>query len=255
MARKFIKRAEKKGVKTPFFIIFQGRSGSSYLQGLLDTHLDISCKGEIFDLDKEKLLNKELERDPKYKGVSTRKVLENIFSQPVMASGFKFKYLEQVELYPEVWQYLFERRDKIKVILLSRINLIKTAISLQNRVRLTNEGRDPNIRKDSGFYIGKLNLDIKLAIRYIKRRKERDCELNKLVEDFKYVLKINYEDLLYKRDETLKKVLEFLEVSVYLDLKEYTRKITPDDIKEAVENYDDLVEALKGTEFEKYLHD
>ncbi len=183
--------------KNIFFILFQGRSGSSYLKYVLDSHDRILCKGEIFDVDKKikmqqlanlinpaiKLTNNNkkfpirLRRNSKYNSLSTLNVLEDLYnkevSESVIASGFKFKYPNQLMIYPEVLNYLYEKKDKIKVILLIRNNPLKAVISVKNMRKLHFSGEDVILKKDSKINLGKLHLDTKDIFLEIKQRQNK----------------------------------------------------------------------------------
>ena len=247
----------KPKVKTPFFIFFQERSGSSLLRILLNSHKDIYNDGEIFYCNKSLVIQTgRKERAEVYPDANfTRRVLDKIYSKEKLASGFKFKYPIQYNLYPDVWNYLLKLGKKVRVIFIYRRNALKAVISMQNRKRLVEISGKSQIYKNSNVNLCKLDLNVSKAINDMKKRQENDIYFYNKIKKFKHRLVISYEDLFYYRDNTIKKVLDFLGVPVDLNLREQTKKITPDNLRDAISNYDELVEALKGTKFEKYLYD
>ena len=64
------------------------------------------------------------------------------------------------------------------------------------------------------------------------------------------VLRIDYEDLLSNEDQTPQKVFEFLGVDKHAKVVSNLRKATPDNLADAIENYDELVEAVRNTDLE-----
>lgn len=239
----------------PFFISFFERSGSSFLVRLLANHKDIACFAEIFDVVNP---GKNRQRLPQFPDTnSVREKLDSIYTQKQKASGFKFKYPGQDELYPDVYEYLLERAETMSVIFLYRKNLLKAAISKQNQLRLVAMGKPSNLNEKNYVCLEKINLNIEQALRYMAVREQNDKKYyQKIINSFpkKYILA--YEELLENESKVMKELYDFLEVENSQSNSETSRrtiKITNDDIEQAVENYQELVEKLQGTKYEKYL--
>jgi len=74
------------------------------------------------------------------------------------------------------------------------------------------------------------------------------------VEDLKVpYLEISYESLLKNHKDEMNKTLQFLGVSDNFSLSSNLVKVNPDSIEEIVENFEQVMQALKNTEFENYL--
>jgi hypothetical protein len=59
--------------------------------------------------------------------------------------------------------------------------------------------------------------------------------------------------LLRDHDTVLRGLLTYLDVGPPIELASGIKKVTPDRLDDALSNYAELVAALRGTEFEKYL--
>lgn len=243
-------------VKVPFVILFPERSGSTFLVSLLKSHPEIKCYSEIFSLETKE--DGQRGRSSKYPTEDdVYQKLNFVYSQSeVHASGFKFKYLGQVEHYPEVTKYLLSIKDKMSVILLQRKNLLKAAVSKQNQARIFAAKGVNNIKKDNNVQVvGRLELNINKAIRYMEKRKVTDDYYHQQVSNFGFakVHHLWYEDLVKSYEKTIGNVLSFLEVDSSQKLSSDFQKITNDNLEESLNNYDEVVTKLSGTEWSEYL--
>ncbi len=237
--------------ETPFFLSFFGRSGSTFLVDLLDSHPDVSCLREIFH---EFETEEGWTRRPQFTTrESVRAQLDRIYTSKYKASGFKYKYPTQYQFYPDVYEYLLERADKLHIIYLHRKNLLKAAISKQNQLRLINMGKNSNLTEKDNVDLGKIHLDIDRALGYMNLRQEYDRKYYEELKRFQHKYVLAYEDLLQDTRSVLKDVFSFLNVDSYYEASAKTVKITNDDIQKAVANYEELVQTLTGTEYEQFL--
>jgi LPS sulfotransferase NodH len=236
--------------RSPFFIFFQERSGSTWLVGLLNSHSDIRCLKEVFHLPSG---NRQRGRFPD--AATTRSMLEDIYrSRPgVHAAGFKYKYPSQYHHYPDVYDYLLEHADRIKMVLLYRRDRLRAAISMQNHERLKSRGLGSNLTVETAVNLGKIELDIDVAFRRISAREQADRLYSAELEKFPQHHVLAYEDLYGKTDEELTALCTFLGVGLGSNLSAPLVKTTEDRIEDAVSNYKELVERIRGTEYEKYL--
>ena len=235
----------------PFFISFFERSGSSFLVNLLKQYPDIYCKTEIFDVNKT---DGYFSRSPHFLNKKdVIKKLDSIYRENCKASGFKFKYQIQYQFYPDVYEYLKEMADQIYVIFLYRRNRLKAAISKQNQMRLIRMGKPSNLEKGNFVDLGKLQLDIDKAFKYINQREILDRKYYEELEHFKHKYIVAYEDLNSKTDSVIKDICSFLKVDENHKSSATTVKITNDNIKEAIANYEELVDKIICTRYEQYL--
>lgn len=240
-------------VAVPFLILFPERSGSTFLVSLLKSHPEINCYGEIFPLEPQK--DGQRGRSSKYKTQDdVYQKLSFVYNQAqVKASGFKFKYPSQFEHYPEVAEYLLTNKDTISIIFLRRKNFLKAAISKQNQVKVLAAKGVNNMQKDNFEQLEKLNLEIDKAIRYMRVRKANDEYYYQQISDFKKVYHFFYEELVESYEKTIKDILLFLDVDATKSLSSDFKKITKDSLEDCLENYDEVVTKLSGTEWSQYL--
>lgn len=240
-------------VANPFFIFFTERSGSTLLVHLLNEHPEVACEHESFPVEFSQAEQRTMKNiaDP----VQQTQILARIYDrQDVSASGFKFKFKAQYDSYPEVYRFFLRNIDRMKLIFLYRENLLKKAVSRQNLLRLINSGEQHYLNSGSGKDFGKLELDLESALEYMQRQNRNLQFFKKASAIFQHRIVISYEELIDQSLGTLNQVLDFLDVKPVTELKEAPiRKITDDNLQNAVENYNEMVEFFQGTRFSQYL--
>ncbi len=260
----------------PFVIWFEGRSGSSLLVSLLDSHPDIRCRAEDFsgirlDEDQEPVpvrghqtpvvLFNGLRFQRRLAGLGqvtlgptneqTLGHLQELFAQPGAAAGFKFKYPRQHGLFPEIANRLLEQRDRIRLICLRRRNVLKRAISKQNLARVRQQSGKCNL--DSLRSTERLIVDTRQVLDFCARVEQRQAGFDAWARQFSQACDVEYEDLLNRRTVVLQQISKFLDVDPAQILESDLVKSTGDRLSEAVGNYDQLVAALEGTPWEVWL--
>lgn len=253
----------------PFVVWFRERSGSSFLCSILNSHNDIFCRHEDYDVvrvnederDKYSFGFKRLFFNRQLKSFDgqilnptddqTITHFRKFYSQPKHACGFKFKFDIQVACYPEVVDELHWMSRHLRVIHLTRKNLLKQAVSRQNMERVKVYKQHSNLMAKSD--LPPLRLDIPRALEYCRCLQADEARFEKSVSSFDNVLSVLYEDLLDDPQSQITRVLEFLDRKPTDELKSKFHKATPDCLAQAVTNYDALCEAVTGTTMEQYL--
>lgn len=259
--------------KSPFFVWFTGRTGSTFLCDLLHSHPQIFCRkeqfcevkiGQVQDFPAEArtfedvagTFGRRLFTDDKIiddpTDEQTMEYLDSIYQRTEIACGFKLKFPMQSLVYPELVERLKKIPD-LKLIELVRENALKQAISLQNvnRIKHLEASRSCNITES--VKLEPLHLDVAQTIQdanFFLRSRERFREFSSM---FANVLPIHYEELLDNQERTLIRILDFLEVDTDFDLNSQFKKTTPDKLSEAVRNYDELKAAVAGTGLAAFL--
>ena len=228
--------------RTNFVIVFEGRSGSTFLVEALDSHPDVVAKKEAFAAIRKDITAGKYDR--REQALWLR---EFFASEPdVRALGFKVKYKDIVE--PEETAKVL-RDCGAKIIRLTRMNRIKLVVSLMNGRRLHDETGDWN------RYDGKGQAPPLLApldefdanLRKVDRRKEA---LVQYVAGLSLeTLELYYEDILQNADDAFGRVCDFLGVKRQ-SLRANTRKNTPDNLSDALANYEELRAHYVGTPYE-----
>ena len=260
--------------QSPFFIWFTGRSGSTFLCDLLNSHPQIHCREEDYG---DIRINSIAEVDNNMRliagegGLFFRRLckpgmsiddpsvevaieyLDELYSTNDFACGFKFKFPNQPLVFPEVDKYL-RNVPEMKVVELCRRNVLKQAISLQNIPRIKKLGVSRGSNATVGVDLPPLELDIHLAIINAKFFMKTNEEFQNSVSDYPNVWPVSYEDLCTDTENTVRDVLAFLNVDSSCKLKSRFNKTTPDDLRQAIANFDELRDAVVGTSLERYLY-
>ncbi len=259
--------------RTPFFVWFSGRTGSTLLCDLLDSHPQIHCGKEVFLAiraescavapDPEQIIEdhgcrfvRQIHTPAGVIEYPTPKFavdyLNRLFNSDSDASGFKLKFPSQSASFPEIVREL-KKIENLKVIELSRDNALKQAISLQNVDRIRHLGviRSGNSKQEVG--LEPLQLDIESTIVHANFFLQSRTEFRELTREFSDIMYMSYEQLQQARSETMKRILGFLDVDDRVDLDTNFRKITPNRIRDAVANFDELADAIEGSKLEEFL--
>ena len=243
---------------------------------MLSAHPEVACRLEVFDarpVEKppepptfptyqsgdwlyRRFLHVGEQEFPDPTDEQTLRRLQQIFDLPRKACGFKFKSPTQKDVYPEIMQALLERKQEMRVVCLTRRNVLKQAISKQNMERLNSLAEDgspaiqvANCNLVSQTELPAFELNIQQAIAYAAELQRDAAEFLATIEPFSLVHTIDYEDLVNRAEETYRELLAFLSVSPRTPPRAYFRKSTPDDLRQAITNYDHLVESVAETEF------
>lgn len=237
-ARTALRANSKPEPKKKFLIFAQGRTGSTLLADTLNSHPQIFC-------DREILCNPR---------VSPLHFPENrARTSSVEVFGFRVKCYQLTK-----WQRMQEIRSFLesfqergwKMIYLWRENVLEHAISnvfsnvtKKFHHRDDTSGRPKSIRVDPG----EIQRLMRERLHFLAWEREALSGLP--------YLEINYDrDLLLDeaKEATFARVLAFLEVPP-ADLAIPYKKSVNKSLDQIIENYQDLVESLTGTDLEKYL--
>ena len=259
--------------KTPFFVWFTGRTGSTFLCDLLNSHPQVYCRAEDFSeirIDDKSQIKPGAKWIELNGAILVRRMfspsgtvddpsadtavnyLHQIFSSGPHACGFKFKFPNQSTVFPEVVAALGQI-ENLKVIELSRANALKQAISLRNLSRVQELGVNRAGNTIQSIDLEPLVLDVPLTMAHARYFLRTRSEFQQLAAGFSAVMPVTYEQLQFDADNTSQRILEFLDVDVSAELHSEYHKITPEQLSDAVENYDELVAATTGTELEQFL--
>ncbi|ACB52471.1 unknown [Crocosphaera subtropica ATCC 51142] len=266
--------------KKHHIILTNGRSGSNYLSNLLNLHPEITNYGEVLgDWTLPYKLYKLINYFSK-SNISVSDYLDYILnSQKFFAiaqyysaySHFKkgqkinFKKLQSIKtvgikdfsinfLKRGVNNYITERSN-LYIINLYRENSLKRLISLE-AMNITGviASKETQRKNNSKIYLFTDNLIAKIEL--YEKEKQSQFELVKLSPKNK-ILEIKYEDyfLSYENQELYnQKIFDFLGVSK-LNLVSQHKKILSQNLVDILKNYDEVVEIIQGTKYEKFLHD
>ena len=237
----FVKLPEKK-----FFIYTRGRSGSTVLTDLLNSHPQMYCDYEIFDINNTGTMVKY----PKMFVESSSK-RASMNSKPVY--GFKVK-IEQLrdehkfENYTELIKSL--NGDGWKIIYLYRTNIFKHTLS----GIISNQTKVFHVRNKENFEHEKIKIDCDFLLGVMNYFENLGVLEEKSLESVPF-LRINYEEELLENSshqKTSDKIFDFLGIKSH-PVSTKLKKIIPVDLKKIILNYDEVYEFIGKTKFSVYL--
>lgn len=223
-----------------FVILCLGRTGSTHLVSLLDSHSDIRCFGELFThhestLDEAFVTSSESTPED-YIAQLTAPLTET-------AVGFKLP-MSSIRANPDALE-LLEPGD-LRVVRLCRLNLLALFVSR----RLLASTRVPqSTRGDYGD--ATVVLDPKQCLSVFRRTEEHERYLDGIAAG-KPVFRITYEEL--ATGERLTEIQSFLGVEPTA-LRSPFNRIRSRPLAETVENWSEVEDALRGSPYERFLED
>lgn len=238
----------------PFVVLFQVRSGSSYLVSVLNSHPDVYCRYEDYttlgpDHRQRQLHNMQGELIDSPSNDQTQQHLLWMFHRPAKASGFKLNFPHQYNAFPEILMMLLKRREDLKVIHLDRQDRVKRLVSLE-RLRAARQRNwkmvSSNFTADSD--LPRITIDIPEFLDLYRLDRHRRGELQYLVSQFPQRLTVNYEQLLETPHQVFGELAEFLSVGEFQEFSSPFTKGTPDDLSHAIENHQELLDAINTVE-------
>ena len=229
-----------------FVIYTRGRTGSTVLCDLLNCHPDIFCDVEIFNFiyakSKVAFPLKYIQNCSKRADLNGKSVY-----------GFKVK-IAQLRIEHEYKNYdkilLKLHEEGWKFIHLKRKNHLKHKLSNI----LASETNIYHIRGNDSENGKKVNVDCDLLMASIKYSEEIETTEETNLRTIPH-LKIIYEDDISessKHQETANKVFRFLGLKEHPVKTDY-KKVLPQDLKNILNNYDEVYNYFKGTKYSEFL--
>lgn len=229
-----------KDLRRRFLIFAQGRTGSTLLRTLLSSHPDIQCDDEILYFPvvfpKHFVCRKALTSSKKVYGFNV-KIYQLTSIQRIMRPR---KFV--LGLAEEGWSIIFLRRN----------NILRQSISNI----YAEEGNKYHYYKSDHRSNKTIVVDCEQVVRMMERRNRYSHDELVVLRDLA-VHKVDYErDLLdpATHQSTMDRVFEFLKLPSAPVKTDLVRSIAGT-LENSIENYDELKERLKKTDFEKYLYD
>lgn len=239
-----------------FAIVSIQRSGSGWFETLLNSHINVSSNGEIFNVyDRRKNIS------------SIVKTLDKIYNLDWFSSASKnecsaavgFKWMLNQGLmkhHKEIVDY-FKNRD-VSTIFLFRRNLLRRMVSVlansyDREARVLNGTHKSHVHStDEADMLSNYKPTIN-ATTLITDLQQMEKTVAKALEYFNSTRHIilYYEDLIKNRTKT-EDILEFLKLP-HMDLASRQVKIHKGELSIHIKNWDDVNKTLKGTSYEHFL--
>ena len=219
-----------------FIILTRGRTGSNLLLSYLNSHPNVFAQGEIFSHIAQKKWQNTL--------------ASNFKKQPpnIKAYGFKIFYYHPLDCKGDLlWDRLLKDHD-LYVIHLKRQNILRSVISgkiaSQQKVWST---ALPVDEKEKTYLSAK-----KLATAF-KRTRHWEQTFAKRFSSHP-TLDVYYEDLVSFKDQTYRKVTDFMDLA-YVPPRTVLTKQNPEKARDLIENYDELKEIFNDTAWSAFFHE
>ena len=256
----WLRNLERPAEAVRFVILGTQRTGTILLMGLLDSHPEIACTGELFQ-HKADMVQHSMPRYQLHVTSSLRERIRYLVSQrssiqsyldhvfttldaPTM--GFKLM-LDQAMRFLAVLDYL--RAHDFKIVHIVRHNLLKTHIS---RIRA----------RQTGVYLSTGSPERVLLRVPVDSLVESLAELEREQQALQSLLSrlnldrvtVSYEGIARSsRESEVKRILSFLSVDPEIRVEPRSTKITPDDLAQVIANYEEVATALNDTAYEQFL--
>jgi hypothetical protein len=214
----------------PFCIVGLGRSGTTLLRYLLDSHPDIRCMGEA--------LGQRNDWKRSHAGLSLEEYIHTIaLTYPFTASGYKLRF-QQIGTYPEIIG-LMEELD-FRWVVIERVNHLDHYLS----TRLASAS---GIRHSRQVYPEtRLTVDCDALLAHARDLVERSDEVRHLASRFLAIF-TTYEQV--RDGHGLDEIQRFLGVEP-VPLSTITVRSRQQTREEVIANFDEVVDALRGTPWE-----
>ena len=223
-----------------YVIIFNARMGSTHLTALLRSHPQIHARGEVLGRARREGLDATAQHDAAYHALEA--------APRYRVVGFKTK-LRDVLFGLDAFTALLTDRD-VRVIHLDRHNAVKHAVSVINARRLAERGVRGGKLTDESDRLPPAAIDPRELREIMETRAEAHRETRKYVEGLDRPLeRVAYEDLLADSAGVVARLFRFLGVQPHT-ASSGVLKNTPDDLRRAVSNFDELRSAFAGTRYE-----
>jgi LPS sulfotransferase NodH len=224
---------------TRFLILFEGRTGSSYLVTNLLKHPNVRAGWE--ELPRLKALGHDAQAE------WAKKTLSAPLLGRSGAIGFKTK-LRDIADHDKFSELL--REQAVKIVHMQRRNRVKIAISEINCNVLYARTKQYNVYKKEDR-LPAIRIEVSDFKEILDMRERLDKELKVFVEDLGLpTLNVFYEDILLDESNTLNNVYQFIGVPARAT-KGTSYKNTSDDLREALLNFDELKASVAGTCYEE----
>lgn len=242
-----------------FLLLCASRTGSTMLRLMLNSHTDITCYGEIYGPNqiRERFLKNDIFLcyiGPQRTGtllVLIRNKFPIFFNNRYVvdwnakASGFKMLYGHYNNPRFTKLTDRFADDKELKIIHLLRKNHLKRNIS-QAFKRLELYARNHGLPT-----VSKIQVDPKHCIEDIEKTKNEEAKFREIFSHHEY-LEIFYEDIINRTKQEIFKVQRFLNVKP-ANLPVQTHKGLSDDLRDLIDNFEDLAKYFKNTKYEKYV--
>jgi len=249
-----------------FVLLADRRSGTTLVIDCLNNLPRVHCEKRAFGIDKkiknptkdkhngmfflyrEGVWKRQLRFYLQRQGLIKDFLNDEIFipGQTEDIRGFRLIY-GKVEQHPEILRSL--KGTGTKIIHLIRENVLKTHISF--KAAPIHKMHHP--RKGDKVSHVRLHLDPDTIQHELTKRIKWIDHKKALIKDMPN-LEVSYEDFVQDRQAQAARIQPFLGMDEVLPFESDLVKINPDKLADVIDNYEEIRDALTGTQFEKFLY-
>lgn len=259
---------------TRFVVLAFGRSGSTLLVNYLCSHPNVVCYHEPFhqrgwhgrlaganvkeavDLIYRTGLSPTLgmrarslvRRLRGRKPIWTEQTQRAHYGQRA-AVGFKVTVAQALQVYPGLWEWLCSD-DQTRVVLLRRRNTVSRFVSyLVAQERGVWHSSDPRDVAQS-----RVRVELAELLNFAKEQEQQFRAVREGIgSDPCRVVETTHEDLGAKPHTVMAELFQFLGVEPWTQLQGRTVRLVRAELRDVVENYDELARELRGTTLEEFV--
>lgn len=234
-----------------FALLFQGRTGSTYVTDRVNAHRNVKMEPEVWGGWGFQLQQHEFSTHIEKQHAWLTAFYTEESHPGTKAIGFKTKLSDVLD---KRYFMNFLREYNIRIILLTRRNTIKLVISEINAKRLFNQASTWNLQSENDR-LPSFTLDLDKFNEQLKWREEVEQWLVSYTTILNLpTMTLYYEDMLKDNQSFFAQLYDFLGVP-FLDTVGKTLKNTPNDLREIITNYDDLLARYQYTVYEPMILD
>jgi len=241
-----------------FLIITSQRTGSTFLRLSINTHPDVRCEGELLiggPIQVPKILEDrrypaKLYRFVKARAWNPQEIIKNFLARnDPKVLGFKAMYNHLAN--NRVKQFL-KQHTEIRIVHLRRNNLLKQYVSKRLLGVKRRKRWEPHATEK--LPVVSVRIDPEAAIKDMQNSKKQFEKFETLLINHNKI-EIVYEDMIEGGclDSTTTDAICALLGVEHRPLCCDLVKTNPDQLKLMISNYEDIVSALRNTEFERFL--
>ncbi len=237
---------QKQNAPEKKFVIFgQARTGSALLGDLLNSHPEIYCDSEIFLPTKVKKLFFPYLYLKNHCNSCKKKIY-----------GFRLKLYQLIESDTQNIDakkfILYLHDNDWKIIYLKRDNFLRQAISA-SIAKDRKCWHDVSSNPLEGYQI---YIDCSTLIKRIEKREILQKKYEEILRDIPYISVIYERDILHQENhqKTLDIIFDYLEINS-VPVKTKFFRTTSNQIREFVQNYEEVAEVLRTTKYVSFLTD
>ena len=234
-----------------FMLLFQGRTGTTYITERVNAHPDVTMEPEVWGGWGFQIPQNELSEYSQKQKEWLARFYAQWDDKARRSIGFKTKLDDVIDKRSFIQ---FIRENDIKIIHMSRRNIVKLVISEINAQRLFDVTSKWNLDNDAERP-GPFVLDLKEFEAKMKWREQIEDWLDGYVRIINNpTLCLHYEDMLLDERNFFKNIYHFIGINP-VETSSKIIKNTPADLRQIIVNYDELLRKYKYTRYESMILD